>query len=267
MHRRRLFITLNGVDRAIAMLAIVVSASFLSSCASIPEAANEFGPIPDGPAGEIHELRESHFSVDGTPNSAKMLKFSNGRRTLYFVPMIHQAKPAFYQRVSKLVRDLKSRGADLFYEFVDFETASRSDKLRIRALLGFLPTPSFYAADLRQGWVGQDNDDFLNFPGGRDINADLTPQELADAYEELVGPLEISEENLKTPMSEFVFPTSDLAKIPMIIIDLRNRHLARMLADAPSDAVVLYGAAHGPGTLRALLAHDRDWHRVVRRER
>ena len=111
------------------------------------------------------------------------------------------------------MKRLKAQGSDLFYEFIDFEAATLADKRRVRAILGFLPTPAFSADDVPEGLVGQDNSMFLGFPGGRDVNVDLTPAELADAYENLVGPLYISDENLATPIEDFVMPTADGTQI------------------------------------------------------
>ncbi|WP_299423288.1 hypothetical protein [uncultured Shimia sp.] len=238
--------------------------SIFFSCIMMPAAAQAVGDIADGPPGSIAELTEEHFLVDGTVGSVKLLQFSDGTRTLYFVPMIHQAEPEFYTAIAGVVQNLKSGGADLFYEFVDFEAASHEDQLRIRAMLGFLPTPAFYAENVAEGLVAQDNEMFLGFPGGRDVNADLTPAELADAYESSMGKLEISDENRLTPISEFVMPTGDIAKTPMVIIDLRNEHLAEMIEAAPSDVVVLFGAAHGPGTLEELAARNPSWKRIIR---
>ncbi len=103
---------------------------------------------------------------------------------------------------------------------------------------------------------------FLGFPGGQDVNADVTPMELADAYEDMIGPLQISEENLTTPMDKFVMPTADITQITRVTIEWRNQRLAHAINDAKGNVVVLYGAAHGAGTLRGLYALDPSWRRV-----
>ncbi len=94
--------------------------SIFFSCIMMSVAAQSVGDVADGPPGSVAELTESHFSVDG---SVRMLQFSDGNRTLYFVPMIHQAEPGFYTAIAGIVQSLKSAGADLFYEVVDFEAA------------------------------------------------------------------------------------------------------------------------------------------------
>ncbi len=129
-------------------------------------------------------------------------------------------------------------------------------------MLGMLPSPAFYAENVSDGLVAQDNEAFLGFPGGQDVNVDLTPAQIADAYEMLIGPLEISEENLSTPMRDFVLPTADPARVTQITIDARNRHLAAVIDAAPGNVVVLYGAAHGAGTLQELRALDPEWRRA-----
>ena len=219
-------------------------------------------PIPEGPPGDIGTLTEEDFIVDGSAGGAKRFTFTNGERSLYFIPMIHIAEQPFYDRIAAEVERLKLNGADLYYEFIDFDTASVADKLRIRAMLGMLPSPAFYAENVSDGLVAQDYEAFLGFPGGQDVNVDLTPAQIADAYEMLIGPLEISEENLSTPMRDFVLPTADPARVTQITIDARNRHLAAVIDAAPGNVVVLYGAAHGAGTLQELRALDPEWRRA-----
>ncbi len=248
---------LNRIFASVFTVIFITMAAFDANAQSILE-------ITDGPPGDITDLTEVEFAVDGTVGSVKMLEFSNTEKTLYFIPMIHVGEPAFYEAVADAVKVLKSRGADLFYEFVDFEAASREDQLRIRAMLGFLPTPSFYADTVSDGLVAQDNELFLGFPGGRDVNVDMTAGEIADAYETQIGKLEISDENQSTPVSGLVLPTGDIAKSFEIIVDLRNIHLAEAIDASPNDIVVLYGAAHGPGTLDELVERDGRWARVPR---
>ena len=77
--------------------------SILFSCIMMSAAAQAVDDISDGPPGSIAELTEAHFSVDGTVGSVKLLQFSDGIRTLYFVPMIHQAEPEFYTEIAGMV--------------------------------------------------------------------------------------------------------------------------------------------------------------------
>lgn len=220
------------------------------------------GLLPEGPAGNIDMLSEDQFYVDGSASSAKVFTFANGSRSLHFIPMIHQAEPAFYEAVASQVKHLKAHGMDLFYEFIDFDDATLEDKRRARAMLGFLPSPTFYAENASDGLVAQDNAQFLGFPGGKDVNVDLTVAELADAYEALTGPLEISEENLTTPIREFVMPTAVSTQITRGTIDWRNQHLAEAINSSSGSVVVLDGADHSAGTVQWLQALDPSWRRM-----
>ena len=218
--------------------------------------------LPEGPPGSIEDLTEQEFVVDGSVESARVFTFSNGSRFLYFIPMIHEAEPAFYEAVAAGAEQLKADGMDLFYEFIDFDDATLEDKRRVRAMLGFLPSPAFYAETVSDGLVAQDNTMFLGFPGGQDINIDVTPAQLADSYERLVGPLEISDENLSTPIEELAMPTADLTQITRVTIEWRNEKLANAINDAIGDVIVLYGAAHGAGTIGDLHDLDPSWQRA-----
>lgn len=79
-------------------------------------------------------------------------------------------------------------GQEACHELIDFDAAALEDKRRIRAILGFLPSPAFYAENASDGLMAQDNSMFLGFPGGCDKNIDVTAKELADAYEKMIGP-------------------------------------------------------------------------------
>ncbi|WP_159089285.1 hypothetical protein [Tateyamaria sp. Alg231-49] len=241
----------------VATLAVVVWAVLAGASQHIKS-----GTLPEGPEGDIDALTEEQFYVDGSATSARVFTFANGSRSLHFIPMIHQAEPAFYEAVAGEVKQLKAQGMDLFYEFIDFDDVTLENKRRVRAMLGFLPSPAFYAENVSGGLVAQDNSKFLGFPGGRDVNVDLTPAELADAYERLVGPLEISDENLTMPIGEFVMPTADVMQITSVTIDRRNQHLAEAINSASGSVLVLYGAAHGAGTVKELYALDPSWRRV-----
>jgi hypothetical protein len=234
---------------------------FAATTASTSDQAPQYA-WSDGSKGSIATLSEEDFLVDGSTGSARVFTFSNGPRFLYFIPMIHEGEPGFYEDVAKQVKRLKARGADLYYEFIDFNAATDADKRRIRAMLGFLPTPEFYAENVSDGMVAQNNSMFLGFPGGQDVNVDVTPKELADAYEEMIGPLQISEEIGTAPMDSFVMPTADVTQITRVTIEWRNQRLAQAINDAKGDVVVLYGAAHAAGTLRELRALDSRWRRL-----
>lgn len=241
----------------VAIVTFSVSSSF-----SVAADSDATAFLQAGPKGGIDSLSESDFYVDGSSGSGRAFKFSNGDRAIHFIPMIHQATPEFYSAVANEVKRLKGEGMDLFYEFIDFDAATFEDKRRIRAMLGFLPTPEFYAQNVSDGLVAQDNAMFLGFPGGDDINIDATPAEIADAYEAMIGPLEITEENRTTPFDTFVLPTSDPFQISRITIDWRNERLAKAINESKKDLVILYGAAHGLGTLRNLHELDESWERA-----
>ena len=57
-------------------------------------------------------------------------------------------------------------------------------------------------------------------------------------------------------------PTADLTQITRVTIEWRNEKLASAINDAIGDVIVLYGAAHGAGTIRDLYDLDPSWQRV-----
>lgn len=64
--------------------------------------------------------------------------YSNGNKEVEFVEMIHFGKPAFYENVSKEVREKKSKGYILFYGSVIKNEVSDTLKLKLRKMIGFL---------------------------------------------------------------------------------------------------------------------------------
>jgi len=227
--------------------------------------SEEYPAEPTTPASTSEGLPAdaSVFDVTGEETDPIVITFSNGDKTVAFIPMIHVGTPAFYQAVAEKVKEWKEDGATLYYEFVDFDSLDEQNKRKARRLVGILPTPKMYEALSGSGYMGQNNDDFLGLVNDKDVNVDVTAEELIQAYEEEFGPIEVTGEDATSDLSEMTINILPGENVTMIIQGTRNQKVADAINNGPdADIVLLFGGAHGPGILADLQANDPGWRRV-----
>lgn len=191
-------------------------------------------------------------------------RYTNGTIEYDFIPMIHVAKPEFYQNVKQAVTDAKNDGYVLYYEWVEFENTSMDDKLKIREMVGLLPTPEGYANVLKplieEGYEAQTKEMFLNLVNSEDYNVDITGTELVSKYEDMFGTIEITEENRTTPLTDAYKATQDFDDVEKVILDYRNVNIANTIAKGDhKKIIILYGAKHEDGIFELLQEMDSNW--------
>lgn len=205
----------------------------------------------------------SAFAVTGEEIDPVMVSFSNGDKTVAFIPMIHMAKPGFYKAVAEKVTEQKESGATLYYEFVDFDVLDDKQKRKVRAMVGILPTPDMYDQLSDDGYVGQSIEDFLGLVNDKDVNIDVTAEELIETYEEKFGPIEVTGPDATSDLGEMATTILPQENVSEIIFDARNEKIAVAIIDGPdSKIVLLFGAQHGPGIFAGLKARDPRWRRI-----
>ena len=206
--------------------------------------------------------------VDKMMNATKAsyTDYTNGKKKMRFVPMVHVSTDEFYKDVANKVSDAKKDGYVLFYEFIDFDKASDLEKRKLRKLVGFIPTPEAYKDRLESfgdKYVEQENSRFMNLVNNKDFNIDITPSEILMAYEKAYGKIELTDTDKNTPITETITDTYPKERFQKIIIDYRNKHLAKAINSGKYDKmIVLYGAEHENGLLKALQELDSDWKAV-----
>lgn len=84
-------------------------------------------------ASEGLQADASVFGVTGEETDPITVTFSNGKKTVTFIPMIHIGTPAFYKAVAEKVKERKEDGATLYYEFIDFDALDENNKRKARA--------------------------------------------------------------------------------------------------------------------------------------
>lgn len=236
-------------------IAIVLDAFVMSyATAWATGSADNSGDLPVG---------FSAFVVTGEETDPLTASFSNGDKTVTFVPMIHIATPGFYKAVAKKVKEQKENGATLYYEYVDFDVLDENDKRKVRAMVGILPTPDTYNQLSGDGYVGQRIDDFLGLVNNKDVNIDATAEELIQAYEAEFGPIAVTGPDAVSDISEMATTILPQEQVAKIILSTRNQKIADAISDRPdTNIVLLFGAAHGPGVFADLQARDPRWERT-----
>lgn len=200
------------------------------------------------------------FLVTGEEVDPPTFTFTNGTKTVTYIPMTHIGTPAFYKAVAEKIRKLKSSGATLFYEFVDFDILDEINKRKARAMVGILPTPHQYDELSGDGFIGQPNDDFLGLVNDKDVNVDVTPMELIEAYENEFGPIVVTGVDATSDLSEMATVILPQENVSKIILDARNQKISNAITQRDETSIILlFGAAHGPGVFADLQLADPNW--------
>lgn len=203
------------------------------------------------------------FAVSGEESDPLTVEFSNGAKTVTYIPMIHIGTPEFYKAVAAKVTEEKKNGAVLYYEFIDFDVLDDPSKRKARALVGILPTPHQYDELSGDGYIGQPNDDFLGLINDKDLNVDLTAEELIEAYETRFGPIEVTGPDASSDLSEMATVIMPGENVNKVVLEERNKKIGDAISNGPdSHIVLLFGGAHGPGIFAELQTRDSAWRRV-----
>ncbi len=203
------------------------------------------------------------FAISGEETDPATFTFSNGKKTVIYIPMIHIGTPAFYKAVAEKVKIQKMAGATLYYEFIDFDALDDNNKRKARALVGILPTPHQYDELSGDGYIGQPNNDFLGLVNDKDVNVDVTPEELLEAYEDRFGPIVVTGVDATSDLSEMATTVMPMENVSKIILASRNQNIADTISNRQeTNIVLLFGAAHGPGIVADLQLIDPNWKRT-----
>ncbi|MBS9767021.1 MAG: hypothetical protein KGV44_05720 [Flavobacteriaceae bacterium] len=198
-------------------------------------------------------------------------ELKNKQKEVTFVRMVHIARPEFYDQVAKEVKKAKENGAILFYEFIDFDTKDTLTLRKVQKIAGFVASPKNYAKMtkkvLKKGVLEpQDNTKFLNLVNNKDFIVDYTPQRFVKEYEEEFGEIVLTKEDLALSLDEVNKNTVPEENKERIILDHRNKHLAKEVQQAKSNKIViLYGADHFTGFMKELQKLDKNWVKVKER--
>ena len=215
----------------------------------------------------VRLLLRRRSGLDLAATAPKVTDYGNGDRSVRFVAMQHIAIAPFYDAAIEVVRAAKEDGYVHFYEFVDMYALDETGQRKMRKLTQVLPMPDRYAAVAAETGaqvglelVAQDHEALLGLVNDRDVNADLAPQELLRRVEAALGPLELTQEDLETPLTDPISTAIPAERWTPVVLDGRNVHLAACVHAATDERIVItYGAAHEDGWLVELQKLAPGW--------
>lgn len=193
--------------------------------------------------------------------------YSNTNKQYIFIPMIHVAKPEYYESVKQSITKAKNNGYVLYYEWIDFDVAPEEIKYKIREMVGLLPSTEGYKNALKplveKGYVIQTNDKFLSIVNNKDFKVDITAEEVVQKFEDTYGVIEITDENRATPWDEKYKATKSMKDVKKIILEYRNKVVAEKIAESDdSQIVIIYGGEHREGIFQELKQRDNNWQEI-----
>ncbi len=203
----------------------------------------------------------------------QLYELTNGKRSIIFLPMLHVAKPEFYQNVSETIRSYKQQGFVVYYEGVVYDKnidpfAKDIYDRKLRKMMGLYLDTSGYSAYLHEkglfkSFVDQPPYSVLGIDS-TDLLVDVRKDKLIDYYEFEYGPIQLTKIDWDLPLvRDSNYPANE--KLPednvrRVIIGLRDRYLADYISKSNHDKiVVMFGLMHYTGTLNELRKHDRNW--------
>ena len=192
------------------------------------------------------------------------VNISNNNKEIHYIDMIHIGQQAFYDNVKKEILTYKQNGYVLFYEWIDYENADDISLRKTKKLVGFIPSTKGYEGYVSNikinGVVVQNNDLFLGLENELDFNVDISPKKLISVYEERFGVIELSSEELETPIYSETKAKRIDKNLEEIILNYRNEYLAKQIHKSEYDKIiVIYGAAHQKGLVEELQKLDDNW--------
>jgi len=209
--------------------------------------------------------------IDFQATAPAVTDYTNGSRQVRFVAIQHIALAAFYDAAIAAVREAQRDGYIHFYEFVDMYRLDDIGQRKVRRLTQFMPMPDVYeelaqalGQQLGLPLVAQQFDAFIGLVNDTDVNADLAPEDFLRRVETAIGPIELTQEDLDTPISEAVSQGIPQERWMPAVLDGRNANLAAMVHASEHERIVItYGAAHEPGWFSEMQKLDPSWGRVT----
>lgn len=200
--------------------------------------------------------------------------YTNGDKTVVFIPMIHLNKKEFYDEVKQLNDSLREQGYVFVYESV---AASKSldsvtldtYKRKFRRVVGFnltSYTDKNNDAMKRYRVKGAISQTMSNtgLSLDTDIKGDVSMDSLVRRYEKEKGEIVLYDYDRETPLNKKYkgkrLPSSEKEYLLMTV---RNQALADKITALPEKKiVVLYGALHRKGMYADLKKIDPKWNEV-----
>lgn len=208
--------------------------------------------------------------INHTTNNFKINNYSNGDKEIAYLPMIHIAKPEFYDKVKFSVDSLRSVGYVVFFESIaphkDIDSISIKElDMKLRKVVGFTPdyigNEQFGSYNIK-GFVSQTaKNTGVNL--SIDVRADLPLDELIAQYEKEKGTILLSDYDLKTPLGKKYKGKVDKENYNFLIDTLRNNYLFKTVSESKAKKIaIVYGKGHMYALFDNLEKQDSLWRYV-----
>jgi len=125
----------------------------------------------------------SYYQNDYNPAKMPIYEMSNWDKTVVFIAMSHIWSENFYEEVKNRIIQAKKEWFVYFFEWVKPWTKENQDKFN-KALWITLDEKTYENMSKIYGLINQDNSKFLNQVNDKDINIDLSLDEIVLLYEQ-----------------------------------------------------------------------------------
>jgi hypothetical protein len=210
--------------------------------------------------------------------------YSNGIKTMAYIPMKHIGPKEFYANVKNRVDSLQKKGYIVFMESVrvtDSLTAEERDTLnrKVRRLMGVTLGKGGYLDTINGRLMGRkfsNKRGLINQPRYTKLGVDTTTGRIVDVpmnvmirqYEKQYGTIVLDDCDFATPLEDkYLCGREKRSQANDLILKYRNQHLAdEIIAEKHTKIAVLYGAAHEKGLLAMLRAAEPLWYLATKKE-
>jgi hypothetical protein len=208
---------------------------------------------------------------------ATLSQYTNGDKTVAYIPMKHIGPKEFYANVKYKVDSLEREGYIVFVESVrvtDSLTQPQKDTLKwkVRKLTGVTIRKEGYIDTInnklmgrnfknRRGLVNQPKYSLLGVDSISSRIVDVPMNMLIKQYERDYGAIQLNVCDYTTTFEEkYDCGKEKTSQSNSIILKYRNKHLAdEIVAEKHKKIVVLYGSAHENGLFADLKKIDSTW--------
>ncbi|KOS05656.1 hypothetical protein AM493_06120 [Flavobacterium akiainvivens] len=207
-----------------------------------------------------------------------MSVYTNGTKSIAYIPMKHIGPKEFYANVARRVDSLQKQGYTVYMESVrvtDSLTPQQRDtlKLKVRRLMGVTLGKGGYLDTINGRLMGRkfsNKKELINQPVYSKLGVDTLSGRIVDVplnvlikqYEKQYGTIQLDVCDYTTPLEDkYDCGREKRSQANDLILRHRNKNLAdAIIADKHNKIAILYGAAHESGLLELLKQVDATWH-------
>jgi len=184
--------------------------------------------------------------------NAEVHSYNLADKDIKFISMHHMGKKEFYDDVTNIIKEYKSKGYVVYYELISTDFTKDTElkntiRRKVRKLKGFSGTYKENAPDgFAEKYISQPKYTDLG-TDSTDIRADVNYLELINEWEKQNGIIELDSLDLNTPFTEKFNKRINYTKkqYNAIFIEYRNKHLINLIKNSSSNKIlVIYGKGH-----------------------